>query len=316
MQSFFQQAIIQSAPMAIPFRYTNQIDYIVLCLYDLRRTYAEYIAPGVLLAEQLHCAYNDIACFRAASVDNITAAQKIVNTEITSLEPLLFFEPWVPVIDNIIVYGQLYETIQNVSFPLKPLILGTLIEEGLLFIYKAWNKPISPALYLEIGLGFFREKSLKVLERYPPSGVGDQRPRLSQIATQWVFACPTRVFARKAATYFYVFGYPLNYNRSQDESFCNGHVCHGDELPFLFESKWINFTDTGRRVSQSIANYWTNFGKTQNPNEPLRVSTPWPRITTDNETYMYFQDPLEIRENYLKYECDFWDTIGYRKDLF
>ncbi|CAF4411213.1 unnamed protein product, partial [Adineta steineri] len=127
MQSFFQQAIIQSAPMAIPFR-----------------TYEEYLTPGILLAEQLHCNYNDIACFRAASVNNITTAQKIVNTKITSLEVLLFFEPWVPVIDNALVHGQLYETVRNVSFPLKPLITGTVNDEGLFFIYHQWDKPISP----------------------------------------------------------------------------------------------------------------------------------------------------------------------------
>jgi carboxylesterase type B len=119
MQSFFQQAIIQSTPMTIPFR-----------------TYAEYITPGVLLAEKLHCNFGDIACFRAASVENIITAQMIVDTEITSFEALLFFETWVPVIDNIIVHGQLIETVQNLSFPLKPLIIGTVNDEGVLFIYR------------------------------------------------------------------------------------------------------------------------------------------------------------------------------------
>jgi len=31
---------------------------------------------------------------------------------------------------------------------------------------------------------------------------------------------------------------------------------------------------------------------------------------------MYVQDPLEVRENYLKDDCDFWDEIGYRKEFF
>ncbi|CAF4757824.1 unnamed protein product, partial [Rotaria magnacalcarata] len=66
---------------------------------------------------------------RAASADNIVAAQKIVNTKITSFEILLFFEPWVPVIDDILVFGQLYETIQNLSFPVKPLVTGTVFDE-------------------------------------------------------------------------------------------------------------------------------------------------------------------------------------------
>ncbi|CAF2651667.1 unnamed protein product [Rotaria sp. Silwood2] len=298
MQSFFQRVIIQSAPMAIPFR-----------------TYAQYITPGVFLAEQLHCSFNDIACFRAATVDNITAAQEIVNGKITSLEVLLLFEPWVPVIDNIIVHGQLYETIQNLSFPIKPLIMGTVTDEGLVFIYNKWNQPILPKLYAEIAFAFFRGKALKVLERYPPVGEGDQRSLLSQIATQWVFACPTRIFARKAALYSYVFGYPLNSDKKKNEDICNGHVCHGDELSYLFESNWINFTDAGQRVSQSIANYWTNFAKTQNPNQPLSVPIQWPIGNNTYEKYMYFQDPLQVKDNYLEDDCDFWDQIGYRKDF-
>jgi carboxylesterase type B len=146
--------------------------------------------------------------------------------------------------------------------------------------------------------------------------VSDERPLLGRIATQWVFTCSNRVFARKAASYSYVFGYPLDFDGWGNETFCNGHVCHGSELPFVFESTWVNFTDAGRRVSQSMATYWTNFAKSQDPNEPARVTTPWPRVTTGNEKYMYFQDPLQVQENYLKKECDFWDEIGYKKVLF
>jgi len=101
--------------MAIPFRYKNDMNFIFY-LYHLFRTDAEYAMPGLLLAEELHCAFGDITCFRAASVDSITAAQTKVNEMITSLNALLFFEPWVPVINNILVLGQLYEIVQNVSF--------------------------------------------------------------------------------------------------------------------------------------------------------------------------------------------------------
>lgn len=275
------------------------------------RTYAEYITPAVLLAEELHCIYGDIACLRAVSADDIIAAQESVNTKITSFEALLLFEPWVPVIDKNIVMGQPYEVIQNLSFPMKPLIIGTVADEGLIFVFQKWNQPILPLTYLEIGLAIFQDKSLKVLERYPPEGDGDQRPVISKIATQWVFACPSRIFTRKAATYSYVFGYPLNPATKNRKDYCDGHTCHGDELPYLFESNWASFTDTGRRISESIGTYWTNFAKTGNPNEPLQVPLLWPTVNSTNEQYLFFQDPLQIQGNYLKEDCDFWDTIGY-----
>ncbi|CAF1382327.1 unnamed protein product [Rotaria sp. Silwood1] len=77
MQPFFQRAIIQSAPMTIPFR-----------------TYSEYVIPGALLAGQHHCIIGDVACFLTCSMNAIIAAQNAVNGMLTSLDVLLFFEPW------------------------------------------------------------------------------------------------------------------------------------------------------------------------------------------------------------------------------
>lgn len=285
-------------------------------LHAIFSTYEQYITPSVLLAEQLNCSYKDTVCFRAASVDTLVAAQTKVNNMLTSLDLVLFFEPWVPVIDNVIVYGQLYETIQNVSFSLKPLIIGTLTEETLSFIYSAYNNTMTPKLYSEVLVGFFGSKAVKVLERFPPLGTGDQRSRLSQIGTQWVFACTNRIFARRAPSYLYVFGYPLDFDGWGLWSYCNGHVCHGSELPFFFQSTWVNFTDAGRRVSQSMGTYWTNFAKSQNPNQPVSTTVQWPKPTMGDEKYMYFQDPLQVESDYIKNDCDFWDTIGYKKESF
>lgn len=252
----------------------------------------------------------NLTCFRAASADDIIRAQKIVETRVTSLNLLLFFEPWVPVIDDQLVHGTLYQTVMNISFPLKPLIIGTVLNEGNLFIYKKWPQPISPVTYAEIGLAFFGKRALQVLERFPPDPTDDQRQLLSQIVTEWVFACSTRVFARQVARYSYVFAYPL---LPLNAAGCQGHVCHGDELPFLFESRWTNFTDAGRRVSEQMGIYWTNFAKTDNPNGPLSVAVPWEQMNRTNDVYLYLQDPVESRRNYLKEDCDFWDQIGYQK---
>ena len=234
---------------------------------------------------------------------------------LTSFEFLLFFEPWVPVIDNNIVRGQMIELVQNITFPLKPLIIGTLTEEAVFYIYEAWTKPVSLSSYVEILAFTFHENVVKVLERYPPSQIDDQRSLMSKLATHWVFSCPTRVFARKAGSYAYVFGFPLDFDGWENETFCNNHVCHAGELPYTFQSAWVNFTDAGKRVSSAMGIYWTNFAKTFNPNQPTVPTVGWPQMST-NETYLYFQDPLDIRTQYIKDECDFWDQIGYKTDFY
>ncbi len=248
---------------------------------------------------------------RNASYQDIAVAQAKVNTKLTSLEFLFFFEPWLPVIDNNIIKGQTIELVNKTSFPLKPLIIGTVTDEGLFFIYEVWTKPITLAMYIEILTFTFHERAFKVMERYPPDEADDQRPNLSKIATQWVFACPTRFYARTAASYSYVFGFPLDFNGWENETFCNNHVCHAGELPYTFESTWANFTDTGKRIATGMATYWTNFAKSHDPNQPVSWPIVWPKANT-NETYLYFQDPLDIRKAYLKDDCDFWDQIGYK----
>lgn len=252
---------------------------------------------------------------RGKSAQDIATAQTKVNTMLTSFDFLLFFEPWVPVIDNNIVKGQLLELIQNTSFPLKPMVIGTLTEEAVFYIYEAWTKPVTISSYMEVLAFTFHEKAVKVLERYPPTEVDDQRPLMSRLATHWVFACSTRVYARKAASYSYVFGFPLDFDGWENETFCDNHVCHAGELPYTFQSAWINFTDAGKRVATGMGTYWTNFVKTNDTNQPMSATVVWPKASVD-EPYLYFQDPLDVRKQYLKDECDFWDTIGYKATPF
>ncbi|CAF5083451.1 unnamed protein product, partial [Rotaria sp. Silwood1] len=219
------------------------------------RTYEQYITPATLLAEALHCAIGDISCLRKASYQDIAAAQIKVNTMLPSLEFLLFFQPWVPVIDNTIVKDHLMEIVKNTSFPLKPLVNGTLTEEAIFYVYEAWVKPITLSFYPEIILFTFRANAFKMMERYPPIEVDDLRPLKCQMAIQWVLACLTRIYARQAASYSHVFGFPLDFDGWENETFCDHHVCHAGELPYTFESVWVNFADAGKRVAMSMATY-------------------------------------------------------------
>ena len=281
---------------------------------DLFSTYAEYVMINAIIAEQLHCEINNFTCYRNASFENVVIAQKEAGKMLTTLNLLELFETWVPVIDHNLIHGQPLDLIFNVSFPLKPLMIGTVTEEGIAFVYGAWSKPLSTSLYLEALFLGFPEHVLKLIELYPPDGSDDQRLVLSKIVTDWIFACSTRIYAQKSPSYMYAFGYPPDFDGWSLSRYCKGHVCHGDELPYLFESAWYNITDAGRRVSQHMATYWTNFAKTRDPNRPVPVPIPWP-ILNENKSYIYLQDPIELRENYQKEYCDFWDTIGYKHNF-
>ncbi len=112
------------------------------------------------------------------------------------------------------------------------------------------SKPITASFWTEIAFVVFQATASKILAYYPSVVENDQWPHLSQIVAQCVFTCPTRIFARKPVLYS---------NKSQNNAFCNGHVSDGDELAYWFQSKWNNFIDAERFVSQNIATYWTKF---------------------------------------------------------
>jgi hypothetical protein len=78
------------------------------------------------------------------------------------------------------------ELIDKTSFPLKPLIIGKLTDEDLMFIYEVWRKPIMLSMYIEIRTFIFHERAFKVMERYPSDEADDQRPLLRVFMLVWL----------------------------------------------------------------------------------------------------------------------------------
>ena len=77
MQSMFNNAIIQSAPMAIPFR-----------------NYAESLVVSDLFFNQLNCSVGDRACIMNKNLDDILVAQMAVGKKLSSFKLLELFQPW------------------------------------------------------------------------------------------------------------------------------------------------------------------------------------------------------------------------------
>jgi hypothetical protein len=49
-------------------------------------------------------------------------------------------------------------------------------------------------------------------------------------------------------------------------------------------------------------------GKTLNPSQPMTSSLLWPSTSKNNEKCMYFQNPLQVEQDYLKEDCDFFGS--------
>jgi carboxylesterase type B len=207
MQDTFNNVIIQSAPMAIPFR-----------------KFTEAMTIYLDFAQLLNCAARDVACLRSKSVNDILEAQFAVEKKITSLKLLEFFEPWLPWLDGNLVKGQLLELNKwnlATKYAYKPFIIGTLSEECYIYIYSAFTKPITTQFYLEIVTAAFKQHVIDTVKNFPPDfSKTDQRDLTSVLATDWVFACGSRNFleqiykspASKGNNYFMnVFDYAVDF---------------------------------------------------------------------------------------------------------
>jgi para-nitrobenzyl esterase len=67
---------------------------------------------------------------------------------------------------------------------------------------------------------------------------------------------------------------------------------HGLEIPYVFNAftvrswRWLPFTDTDRKLSETMQSYWTNFAKSGDPNAPgLPGWKPW---NSGEEPYLVF----------------------------
>ncbi len=119
-------------------------------------------------------------------------------------------------------------------------------------------------------------------------------------------------------------------------SFCFGHVCHGSELPFEFNSikPYYNFTVDEVALGHDLATAWGNFIHSGSPNvgnpismgelrrqvvfmpgakHPLCPFPPeWPQYSpTGDEVYVWMAGGNSVATTLRSSYCDVLDTIGY-----
>jgi hypothetical protein len=230
MQPYFNNAIVQSSPFAIPFRFLLQL-FITLfkqTIQDIlnisKRGFDEAMTIYYYFAEYLNCTLRDIDCLMSKSTEDIITAQMKTEVDLTSLKFLVFFEPWLPYLDGKTIKGQLLEFEKwelPSDFKFKPMIVGTLTGECYNYIYGAFQKPITTKMLVGIAFAAFKQHTLDVAEMYPPDITNpDQRELMVKACTSWVFACGSRNFLEKAQFWYprdltigyqYIFDYPLDF---------------------------------------------------------------------------------------------------------
>ena len=300
----FRAAIVESAPFAIPYR-----------------SKSEALLLTEKVKEALKCKGADMSCIRSKSVDEISEAQETVMFKKTSNKLAEYFEPYGPIVDGDEVQMQPMDAAKNGAFRKMPVMLGTVSEEGVLFVYGAWKLRLTKPEY-ESALTLLHPTNHRQLEaEYPTINTTDLRPELAQVLTDYLFTCATRNvttnFLRHGnnQTYLYIFDHATTARGGWgNDTYCEGHVCHAEELGYVFQNSIVGNTTKDEAVlSELMEMYWTNFAYNMDPNVGLKSPRlSWPPYNPKGTTLMYLQTPAsDVIPQYRQQQCEFWDDFGY-----
>ncbi|XP_068611514.1 cAMP-regulated D2 protein [Brachionichthys hirsutus] len=313
-QPLFGQAVLQSLPFSIPLR-----------------TRHDALKLGRDFSKETSCSVDDIACLLSLTPQAVLTAQMKTSSKV--INPFRFlevFETWGPYIDGALIKEQAVTAFLKGHWQKeKPVLLGTTSEEGVIFAYSVFKRPVSAlesALYVT---AIFKQHALRILHEYLPLyRDADRRDMLAQIVTDFVFLCPSRRSARGGTAagsevWMYVFDHVASDHRVWSGlTFCFQHACHGAELPFVFDSSLVaNFTLSlsEKLLSNRMLCYWGSFAHDGDPSSQAQHTAfcqeqrlpAWPRYS-DNSGWlvMNLTVPSHAQVESRNHVCDFWDRLG------
>jgi carboxylesterase type B len=268
----------------------------------------------------LNCDALDVECLQSKAVEEILDASDSVFV-IPTIDTLVHdifeaFLPWQPTIDGYVIVENPFTLILQDNWAHVPVMIGSNTNEGIEFVYGAVSN-LTSGEYLLAVIGLFKGNASSVLRYYPVPDETDCRANLSNLVTDYTFACPSRYLAQ-AATQQGVQAYVYHFNEVtpgeapfwNNFPACVNAVCHGAELPYCFDSfglSNITITAPQQNLAMQMSTYWSNFVLSGNPNKPLPVTVEWPLFNNSN---IAFQVPIGT-ESYLEKNCNFLNTVGY-----
>jgi carboxylesterase type B len=312
-QPLFTKAIVESNPWTL-----------------ILKTPAEAEKIAKKFSKDLGCGKaEDPACLRGKSSAEVLAAAKQAQGGLNLLNPLLSFYPWTPVVDGDQVPGEPLDVLGSGKVPAKPVLMGTVKQEGIMFIWEAVPKNMSRIDFGLIVDAVFKFKAPGVHKLYPglPDGA-DNRPQLSKLATDYIMACSERAALRGFSgqgqgAWQYQFDHVFSYSKAAwgpNYAFCDDAVCHGEELSSVFGTASLLGATMGKTIvptagentlAHQMIGYWGNFATTGDPNRgPVSGLPNWPQYSKANDQTLIFDVPmLRVEPNFKKDQCDFFDTV-------
>lgn len=323
----FEAAIMESNPIGLPYK-----------------TKSEAESFGTKFVQDAGCksGANRKKCLLEKTLSEVFAAQKKAGKpklDVLALDNLLVFDPY---IDEVVLTSQPVAALASARYTLaKPLILGTNRNEGILFSTlfndglvmadKPHQRQLWNGVYRTVVKTLFPQHEAEILALYPQSSKSifnpkgqaeDNIPTMGKLINDFMFACANRYTAteavKKAQSGVGVYAYEF----TQQSTFniwaalvpvCATEVCHGAELPYVFDTPPKSFTTAENKTSELMMAYWGGFGHSgHNPNGAGAAFT-WPDFS--QKEYVVIDQPPSTMSSAVfdqTHNCSaLWDGIGY-----
>ncbi len=289
-----------------------------LCASSVREpTLAEAEATGAMIATELGCVGTGAAaCLRAKTADELLAATD-VPLPADQLPGGPFYTgggnalSTLPNVDGFSLPTTLRDAFAAGAFEPRPLIVGTVHDEGTLFHSVFFAKEVADETEYRAALErrFGTANVDAIIARYPVASFATANRALAEVTGDAFFACPARRTARGAAAagapvYYYSFDHALEQPFLADLG-----VFHSSEIPFLFESDPrfpLGRVGSAQDVADTIQGYWVRFAETMDPNGD--GATSWP--TYDGDSHLSIDTTSVAGTGLRAAACDFWDTLA------
>lgn len=326
-EGLFQKAIMHSNPFGLPYR--DPLSGINLAIDAAHRANC----TKSLLPSKTEWSHIQDCMRNLTSASLLDVQMSVIHDPLADLFQLMqVFVAFTPTVGTDYLPLHPRDAFQAGRIADVPIIQGTVLNEGNIFIYGAFKKPVGQAevkLLVPVLLG--KERAAMIWEQYPfPNPLPtDYRSWLADVATDALFRCPNRnvttsvvsTAGRQSSSFLYEYRHAMSFNPALWGTgwpfrMCWDVVCHGDDLANLFHPYYpqygTNYTQPEDVLSRSTQTYWTNLAKTGAPG-PGFVGAPleWPAFNAEERPYMILDLAKTTTNDPYGAKCDHWDQVGY-----
>ena len=272
-------------------------------------------AAGVKIGEKLGCTgAGAAACMRGKSEKELLDATALIPPAMQPPGGPFYVGgenvlSTLPNVDGVVMRRSLRTAFTQGVYPVRPLILGSMKDEGTLFHSSFFAMEVTTDAEYRAALGrrFGAANVDAIVAHYPIANFKNANAAIAEVTGDAFFVCPMRVAAKGASGIPGISVYMYSFDREPESAFLSDlGAFHSSEIPFLFGTDGVYpLARTGAGpVATTMQQMWTRFAETGKP------SMEWPQYSAESDAYLSINDPLAVKTGLKAAQCEFWDSLG------